>query len=101
VACADTTPNYALLATPPEKKLLAKLAHFNKVVQMCVEQLKPSFLCAYLFDLGKLYNAFYTDCPILKAAADLQQARLALSLATQKVIGQGLELLGIHGPARM
>ncbi len=101
VARSEAAPNYTLLTSPPEKKLLAKLAHFNKVVQMCAEQLKPSFLCAYLFDLGKIYNAFYTDCPILKAEAYLQQARLALSLATQKVIGQGLELLGIHGPARM
>lgn len=93
--------DFAALTLPAEKKLLAKLAHFNQVVAMCAAQLKPSFLCAYLFDLGKIYNAFYTDCPILKAEPTVQQARFALSLATQKVIGQGLELLGIHGPPRM
>ncbi|MEI8346243.1 MAG: arginine--tRNA ligase, partial [Pseudomonadota bacterium] len=94
--------DWKVLSLPPEKAVMSKLAHFNTIVAMSAEQFKPSFLCSYLYDLGKLFNYFYTECPIGRAeSAPLKTARLALSQAVGLTISKGLELLGIGAPKRM
>ncbi|GAB4012305.1 MAG: arginine--tRNA ligase [Bdellovibrio sp.] len=93
---------WANLSTNPEIALMSKLYQFNDVALSCAEQWKTIHLCSYLFDLGKMYNHFYAECPVAKAETEeLKTARLALSFATGEVIKKGLELLGIQVPDRM
>jgi arginyl-tRNA synthetase len=84
-----------------EENLLAQLMNFQQTVQDSVEQYKPSVLTAYLFDLSKLYNSFYAECPVGSAEEPARSTRLKISKATAETLKTGLSLLGIEVPARM
>lgn len=84
-----------------EENLLGHLMNFNQTVQDSVEQYKPSLLTAYLFDLSKLYNSFYAECPVGSAEEPARSTRLKISKATALTLKTGLSLLGIEVPARM
>jgi arginyl-tRNA synthetase len=48
------------------------------------------------------FHAFYRDCQVIGAEGEgVQEARLALCLATKDSIAQVLGLLGISAPERM
>lgn len=99
---ASSAANYSALTHPAELKLLVKLCAFNQVVLSCSQGLKTIHLCSYLYELGKLFNHFYVECPIGKLSdPSLQAARLELARSTGKVMKQGLELLGIQAPLKM
>lgn len=94
--------DWSLLKEEAELALMSKMNQFNNVAISAATQFKTPLLCAYLYDLGKLYNAFYHDCPVAKAQTpELSRARLALSVALEKTMAFGLSLLGIPTPSRM
>lgn len=90
------------LTMDQENQLMYKLCEFNDIVKSSIEKLQTLHLCGYLYEVGKLFNSFYAACPI-KSDENLERkhARLALSLATGKVMEQGLDLLGIKVPEKM
>jgi arginyl-tRNA synthetase len=91
-----------LLQKDQEIALVLKLNNFNETVQICHEQNKTIHLCSYLYELGKLFNSFYAECPIGKAESeDLKRTRLALASCVGKVMAKGLELIGIPAPLKM
>jgi arginyl-tRNA synthetase len=95
-------PDWNLLEQPEEIALMIKLMNFNQVMLQSAEQLKTVSACSYLYELAKLFNSFYTACPIGKAdTPELGATRLALSNAVRLSIKKGLELLGIPAPTRM
>ncbi len=97
-----TQVDFSQLNTPQEEALIVHLTTFNDHVFQAADQYRPSTLTAYLFDLGKLFNAFYAECPIGKAKEEtIKHSRLALALMTKEVMYKGLDLLGIKAPARM
>ncbi|MCY4523333.1 MAG: arginine--tRNA ligase [Halobacteriovoraceae bacterium] len=88
--------------SPREWELMVKLSSFNDVVLLCGKQWKAYTLCVYLYELGKLFNVFYNECPIGKAENDaIRNNRLILAKATGLVIKKGLNLLGIDAPEKM
>lgn len=87
--------------TPQEEDVIAHLMKFNNVVQEAVEQYKPSYLTAYLYDLGRYYNSFYAECPVGSAPEPVRSSRLVLSRAVAETLKTGLSLLGIEAPERM
>jgi arginyl-tRNA synthetase len=94
--------DWSLLKTTQELALLQKLSLFNSIVESSVASLKTIHLCSYLYELGKLFNSFYSECPIGKAdSLELRTARLALAVAAGKVMNKGLEILGIPAPTKM
>lgn len=85
-----------------EEALLRLFYRFPEVVREAAENYSPNLICNFLFDLAQKYNLFYNKHSILKAASEeLQQFRLALTLATNQILKNGLHLLGIETPARM
>lgn len=84
-----------------EKELVSILMNFHHVVQQATEQYKPSVLTAYLYDLSRVYNSFYAECPVGSAPEPVRSSRLMLSRSTATVLKQGLALLGIEAPERM
>jgi arginyl-tRNA synthetase len=90
-----------LFETPQEHDVIGHLLKFNTVVQEAVEQYKPSYLTAYLYDLGRYYNSFYAECPVGSAPEPVRSSRLILSKAVAETLKQGLALLGIEAPERM
>lgn len=65
------------------------------------ETYRPSVVAAFLYDICKLFNRFYTDCPIKTAVGDQKNTRLALVESTAAVLKEGLKLLGIPAPNKM
>lgn len=91
-----------LLKENIELELILKLAYFNRVVESCAQNLRTAPLCTYLYELAKVFNSFYHDCPIGKLEDKaLRQARLLLSKSTQSVLSRGLSLLAIPAPQKM
>jgi arginyl-tRNA synthetase len=47
------------------------------------------------------FHAFYRDCRVVGAEADLETARLGLCVATKRTLATTLGLLGVSSPERM
>jgi arginyl-tRNA synthetase len=90
-----------LLATPEEIQLIKAMARFGEVLQGAAETLAPHRVTFYLMDLAALFHAYYNKHRVLDGDTDLTHARLCLVLAVQKVIHNGLRLLGVSAPETM
>lgn len=97
-APAEETP---VLETEIEKELLYFQGRFDRVALAAAESHRPVVLAAYLYDLGKLFNRFYTECPIKSSSGAQRDTRLMLVEATAAVLRKGLAVLGIPAPDRM
>lgn len=97
----DAAVDYSVLTKDQEFALMQKMSSFNDIALKAHEQNKTNIITAYLFELGKLFNSFYAECPIGTAGEDVKVARLALSHSCAQVIKTGLSLLGIQSPKRM
>lgn len=85
-----------------EKALVQAIDRFPSVVAAAGEDLNPAAICNYTFDLVKLYNQFYHDCPVLREEdPELRSFRLSLSESAGRVIKTAMALLGIRVPERM
>ncbi len=85
------------LETPQEIALARRLLQFAGVVHAVGRDLKPHYLCTYLYELAVEFSAFYEGCPVLQAGVEeLRFSRLRLCRLTAAVLRVGLqELLGI------
>ncbi len=84
-----------------EKELLVMLYQYPDTIEEAGAELDPSMIANYIFNLAKLYNRFYGECPILKADEDVKTFRIALSELTARVIKSGFAVLGIEVPDKM
>ncbi len=85
-----------------EKDLVAQLHSFPEVIQTAAEELDPSAVANYCYDLAKNYHRFYHDHSILRAETEAAKAfRLKLSQAVANTLKTGMDLLGIDMPERM
>ena len=84
--------------TAPEEFSLAKhLLNFGLTLEAVAEELRPNYLCNYLFELAGKFTSFYENCPVLRAEDEgTRNSRLALCALTARVLKQGLETLGIE-----
>ena len=85
-----------------EKQLIFLLNDFGKKINQAGEDLSPSVIAQYLFDLAKEYNRFYAELPIFNESDEKAQAfRIALSAQVARTIRSGMKLLGIVVPEKM
>jgi arginyl-tRNA synthetase len=93
----------AILPSAPEELALARhLLNFGLTLEAVAEELRPNFLCNYLYELAGKFTSFYENCPVLKAeASDTRDSRLALCHLTARVLRQGLDVLGIEVVEKM
>jgi arginyl-tRNA synthetase len=98
----------ALLQDAGEIDLIKKLASFPVLIEGAVRAHEPHRLAFYLYELASIFHAQWTagnELPHLRIiqASDgsLTASRLALALATTKVLASGLEILGVHAPDEM
>ncbi|MBI4433387.1 arginine--tRNA ligase [Candidatus Uhrbacteria bacterium] len=84
-----------LLVHPAEQQLLRMIAQFPDVIAVAADQLDPSTLTQFVYELAKTFADFYRDVPVLKAERELRAARLALVRATRLVLARSLTLLGM------
>ncbi len=93
--------NFKLEAS--EELALAKyLLNFGLTLEAVAEELRPNYLCNYLYELAGKFTGFYENCPVLKAGDEAtRSSRLALCDLTARVLKQGLETLGIETVEQM
>jgi arginyl-tRNA synthetase len=90
-----------LLDTGAERALALRLLGFGRAVEDVTVAAEPHKLAAFLFEVASAFTTFYEQCPVLTAAAQTRQSRLALCALTLRVLVTGLGLLGISVPDRM
>jgi len=91
-----THSDYSLLGNDAEIVLAQKLMAFPEIVKKAAEELNPSKIVVYVYELAKAFNQFYQKHSVLKAEShQLALARLTLVEAASKVIKKALNLLGI------
>lgn len=85
-----------------EKDLIISLEQFPSVIEQAGEEMNPSVLAVYVFNLAKTFNSFYTEHSIMNAESpEKKELRLQLAQLTSNVIRSAMGLLGIHVPERM
>ena len=91
-----------VLAAPEELTLARHLLNFGLTLEAVADDLRPNFLCNYLFELAGKFTSFYENCPVLKADDETtRNARLALCDLTARVLKLGLDTLGIETVEQM
>lgn len=106
-ACEEGTgiPEKFLPVFNPNQKeiqIVKLLDRFPEIIVEAGESYSPALVANYCYELVKEYNQFYHDFPILKEEdVNTRDFRILLSKMTGKVIGKGMELLGIEVPERM
>src|SRR5262249_29160578 len=83
------------------KTLLLHLDGFEDTVKDAARLRAPHFITQYMLDVAAQFHSFYGVCRILTPEPTLTQARLMLIRAIQKILAQGLELLGVSAPEKM
>jgi arginyl-tRNA synthetase len=87
---------------PLEKQLIVELEKFPSVVQQAGEEMNPSAIAIYVFNIAKAFSSFYTEHSIANAETETKkQLRLQLASMTANTIKSGMKLLGIDVPERM
>ena len=76
-----------------EIELVKKLENFPEIVKSAREQLNPSLIANYTFQLAQVFNEFYHSCKVLDS--EEEPFRLALVQAFRIVMKSSLYLLGI------
>jgi arginyl-tRNA synthetase len=90
------------VAEEAERALALQLLQFGTAVDRVASSLAPHHLCTHLHATATAFSNFYERCPILKAADPQTRAsRLELARHTGRVLGTGLDLLGIDAPDRL
>lgn len=83
------------LESPHEIALALQIQKLADVLDLVTRELKPHYLCGYLYDLATTFNGFYENCPVLQSEGTTRTSRLALCSAAARTMETGLELLGI------
>ncbi|MBX3359215.1 MAG: arginine--tRNA ligase [Phycisphaeraceae bacterium] len=97
---AESAP--LLIEAREEKDLALALLRYPGAVRSVADALEPHRLCQYLYDLAGAYSVFFTNCHVLSAETDaLRLSRLRLCRITERVLAEGLSLLGITALDRM
>ncbi|MEW5844501.1 MAG: arginine--tRNA ligase [Bacteroidota bacterium] len=97
----SSTENLNLLTAKEEQSLLKKLYEFPNEIIYSAENFEAHRITTYLEELAALFHRFYTECRIIGSEKKLAEARIALCIATQTVIRNGLAILGVSAPDKM
>ena len=95
-------PGAIQLGAPEEVALAKHLVNFGLTLDAVAEELRPNYLCNYLFELAGKFTSFYENCPVLKDGYETtRDSRLALCDLTARVLKAGLAALGIETVEQM
>jgi arginyl-tRNA synthetase len=85
-----------------EKKLVKKILEFNEIVEKSCKELKPHYICNYLYSLSTLFSEFYHNCRVLDEK-DLEKRNFRISLvaSVKTILENSFKLLGIETPELM
>ena len=93
--------NISLLATNKEKLIMSALSRFPEVIELSANNRAPHNLAQYLRELANEFHSYYNDSIFIVEDKNTRNARMLLIKATQLIIKNGLELLGVSSPKSM
>lgn len=87
---------------PLEKALTVILEKYPSIVVQAGEEMNPSVIAAYAFEVAQAFNSFYNAHSISGAESpEKKSLRLVLAAMTSRVLRSAMGLLGIRMPERM
>jgi arginyl-tRNA synthetase len=89
------------LQTAEERQLEKRIAEYPEVVAQAAALRAPHLLVHFLRDLANDFHTYYAAHVFLVDSLGLRSARLALAVATQVALRNGLALLGVQAPQTM
>ncbi len=89
------------LKSSQELMLIKRLSEFPEIVLHAGVELAPHTIANYLKDCAADLHSYYNDTKFLVENEDEKLARLSLIRATQVVLKNGLNLLGVNAPEKM
>lgn len=93
--------NLSPLDTAHETALMQRLSEYPEVVANAATELAPHVMANYLKELASDLHSYYNEYKFLIEDESLKLARLSLISATQQVLKNGLDLLGVAAKERM
>ncbi len=90
-----------VLSSAQEAVLMQKLSEFPEVVKTAAAELTPHIIANYLKDCASELHSYYNNTKFLVDDLTTKQARIALITATQQILKNGLDLLGVSAPNKM
>ncbi len=91
----------SVLTLPEEQEVMKALLDYPALVAGAAEALEPHRVASYLHDTAGKIHLWYHKAHVLNEPEPIMRARLVLVRASQLVLRNGLELLGITAPERM
>jgi arginyl-tRNA synthetase len=87
---------------PLEKELIVALEQYPTIVKQACDEMNPSAIAIYIYNIAKTFSSFYTEHSIANAETEeKKQLRLQLASMAANVIKSGMHLLGVEVPERM
>jgi arginyl-tRNA synthetase len=99
----DSTAEAAadVFSTPTEIALARKLVALPSVLEATLADLRPHYLCTYLYELAGEFSAFYGADRVMVEEPPVRARRLLLCARTLRVLETGLRTLGLETLERM
>ncbi|KAA8494154.1 Arginine--tRNA ligase [Porphyridium purpureum] len=90
------------LDKPEEMSLVRLCLRFDQILEVLETDLKPNFLCEYMYEVASKFNAFYENCSVLNAESErVMESRLAICDLTARTLALSFSLLGIKTLERL
>jgi arginyl-tRNA synthetase len=87
---------------PLERQLMIGLEKYPALLQAACQEMNPSLVANYAFNLAQIFNSFYAEHSVGRAESeDKKQLRLRICRLTAIVLKSAMGLLGIRVPERM
>ena len=78
------------------------LYDFSIALEESAISFNPAIVANYIYELTKLFNQFYNECPVLKEENEtIKDFRIKLIETTASIMKNGMKCLGIEVPDRM
>jgi arginyl-tRNA synthetase len=91
----------SVLSLPEEHDVMKALLDYPALIAGAADALEPHRVATYLHDTAGKIHLWYHKAHVLNEPDEIMRARLVLVRASQLVLRNGLELLGITAPERM
>ncbi len=92
----------SIVLQPKEKELVKGLYDFSIALEESATSFNPAIVANYIYELTKLFNQFYNECPVLKEENEtIKEFRIKLIETTASIMKNGMKCLGIEVPERM
>ena len=91
-----------LLKEKKEMDLLKLLIEFPRLIESSATKRAPYLIATYIQELAAAIHGFYTECRVIdRDHLDVTSSRLALAKASQIVMKNALNVIGVSAPNKM